>query len=74
MAVIEVSHLNKVFRIPHEKRNTLFQAVTGFFTPVPFETFHALRDISLSVEEGEMLGIIGDNGSGKSTLLKILSD
>jgi len=73
MAVIEVSHLNKVFRIPHEKRNTLFQAVTGFFTPVPFETFHALRDISLSVEEGEMLGIIGVNGSGKSTLLKILA-
>jgi lipopolysaccharide transport system ATP-binding protein len=73
MEVIELCHLNKVFRIPHEKRNTLFQAVTGFFTPVPFETFHALKDISLSVEEGEMLGIIGDNGSGKSTLLKILS-
>jgi len=73
MAVIEVSHLNKVFRIPHEKRNTLFKAVTGFFTPVPFEIFHALKDISLSVEEGEMLGIIGVNGSGKSTLLKILA-
>jgi lipopolysaccharide transport system ATP-binding protein len=73
MAVIEVSHLNKIFRIPHEKRNTLFQAVTGFFTPVPIETFHALRDITFFIEEGEMLGIIGDNGSGKSTLLKILS-
>lgn len=73
MAVIEIDHLNKAFRIPHEKRNTLFQAVTGFFTPVPLETFHALKDISLSVEEGEMLGVIGDNGSGKSTLLKILA-
>jgi lipopolysaccharide transport system ATP-binding protein len=73
MAVIETSHLDKVFRIPHEKRNTLFHAVTGVFTPVAFETFHALRDISLSVEDGEMFGIIGDNGSGKSTFLKILS-
>jgi lipopolysaccharide transport system ATP-binding protein len=73
MAVIELCQLNKVFQIPHEKRNTLYQAVTGFFTPIPCETFHALKDISLSVEEGEMLGIIGDNGSGKSTLLKILS-
>jgi lipopolysaccharide transport system ATP-binding protein len=73
MDVIETCHLEKVFRIPHEKRNTLFQALTGFVTPVPFETFHALKDISISIDDGEMFGIIGDNGSGKSTFLKILA-
>jgi lipopolysaccharide transport system ATP-binding protein len=73
MAVIEIDHLNKVFRIPHEKRNTLFATLTGLLRPSSYETFHALKDISFSVEEGEMLGIIGQNGSGKSTLLKILS-
>jgi lipopolysaccharide transport system ATP-binding protein len=57
-------------------RDTLasaFRSPANIFRRDQFETFWALKDVSLDVREGEVLGLIGRNGSGKTTLLKILS-
>ncbi|MEE9174718.1 MAG: ABC transporter ATP-binding protein [Thermodesulfobacteriota bacterium] len=71
---IEVQNLWKTFRIPHEKKNSVFETITGVFRKSEYEEFIALKNIDFSVNEGEFVGIIGANGSGKSTLLGIISN
>ncbi len=38
-----------------------------------FGSIHANNDVSLTIEPGQILGLLGENGAGKSTLMKILS-
>lgn len=71
---IEVKNLSKKFRIYHENRNSVYEAIKGIFSKKKYyENLNVLKNISFSVEKGEMFGIIGKNGAGKTTLLRIIS-
>lgn len=71
MTAIEVKELSKSFKVK-VKENGLRGSIKSIFRPT-YKTIEAVKDISFSVEEGEILAFIGPNGAGKSTTIKMLT-
>lgn len=69
---VEIKNLSKTFIIPLERRDTLKENFLRALQRQNHKNFHALNDITLTINKGDFFGIIGKNGSGKSTLLKLI--
>src|SRR3989338_1429147 len=69
--MIEVRNLSKTFRV-HKKEPGFKNSVRSLFRRQWHEV-HALKSVSLRVEPGEIVGLVGANGAGKTTLVKCLA-
>ena len=69
---IVVEHVYKDFKIYMDKANSLKEKML-FWNRNKKETREVLKDINLTIKNGEAVGLIGVNGSGKSTLLKLMT-
>lgn len=59
---VEMEHVSKIYKLKKKDGK-----------PKESESFYALKDISLRIKKGDVVGILGTNGSGKSTLSLVLS-
>lgn len=83
--IVKVENLAKCYRLGTAHQSSLGQALNQSVRwatnlvlrnaqpPVAPQILWALKDVSFSINPGEVIGLIGRNGNGKSTLLKILS-
>ena len=66
--VIEVKNIEKSFKLNRP-------LIKQLFTPFSHrKKFYALKNISFSIEAGQILALIGANGSGKTTMIRIIAD
>ena len=71
MSFIEVKNISKTYKVS-KRKSGMPGMIANLFTP-KFEKKEAVKDVSFTIEKGEMVGFVGPNGAGKSTTIKMLS-
>lgn len=71
MSFINVDCISKTFKVA--KRNSGLKAALKSFFKREYTYIDAVKNVSFSIEKGEIVGYIGPNGAGKSTTIKMLS-
>ena len=69
---IKVQNLTKIYHLYNKPQDRLKEVLNPFKKSYHHD-FHAMRDVSFEIKQGETVGILGRNGAGKSTLLKMIT-
>lgn len=73
---VVIDRVSMTYRVPSKEHRTAGSTESGVIARAARRRMvdvHALKELSLVVDKGESLGIIGRNGSGKSTLMKLIN-
>lgn len=70
---IKAKNISKTFHISEDSHSTVKHRLFNLFNPPKRKEVPALKMMSLDIQKGECIGLLGRNGSGKSTLVKVLA-
>ncbi|MEO5562270.1 MAG: ATP-binding cassette domain-containing protein [Chitinophagaceae bacterium] len=65
--------ISKTFHITEDSHNTVKQRLFNIFNSPRKKKVQAIKPLTLEIEKGECMGLLGRNGCGKSTLIKVLA-
>ena len=68
--IINIENINKSFKA--FQREAGLKGAVNSFLKRNYKVFNVLNNINLKVDEGEIIGILGENGAGKTTLIKLM--
>lgn len=73
MVYIKVENISKEYRVHQQSLRESLMYLFSRGKKAKKLSYHALKNVSFTLQEGDVVGVLGGNGAGKSTLLKILS-